>query len=268
MLRSTKQMEGHALQARDGQIGEIVDFYFDDHAWQVRYFVVETESSMDGRDVLISPHVVGAMDPTLNSFPVDLTMEQVRNSPSIDTDKPVSRQHEALLQQYYGWPAYWLPLSGAGEFAVPFYFPPPPAAGSEPGAAPAKSAGDPHLRSANDTVGYHIEATDGGVGHVEDFLIDEAGWAIRYLAVDTRNWWPGRKVIVAPTWIRDVSWETRRVHVDLTRSAVKAGPPYEGTASWTPAYAAELHDHYQKPRYPDWEKPTAAGTTKSPPDRV
>ncbi|MES2695139.1 MAG: PRC-barrel domain-containing protein [Verrucomicrobiota bacterium] len=264
MFRSTKQMKGHALRARDGDIGEVKDFYFDDRQWQIRYLVVETGAWLQSRRVLLSPAAVGGMDGSLKTFPVDLTMEQVRNSPGIDTDKPVSRQHEEELHAYYGWPAYWAPTLGIGDLGVPLMPPPAPEPPTE-GNAPLRRTGDPHLRSANHTTGYTIEATDGSIGHVDDYLIDDDGWRIRYLVIDTRNWWPGKKVLVAPGWIRDVSWESHSVHLDINRDAVKASPAYEGSEQWTSAYAAQLHDHYARPRYSDWDKDVTAGAPRLQP---
>lgn len=266
MLRNTKQMEGRALRARDGVIGEVKDFYFDDHHWHVRYLVVETGAWLKKRKVLISPDAIGAMDWGLQVFPVDLTMDQVRNSPSIDTDKPVSRQHEETLRQYYGWPPYWGAVFAEGGIATPTLTPTPAANTSEPGLtdgdAPLRPKGNPYLRSAKDTTNYHIAASDGKIGHLEDFLIDDDAWRIRYLVIDTRNWLPGKKVIVAPGWIREVNWETRTVYVDLTRDAIKASPPFEASIPWNPAYAAELHDYYGRPRYSDWDQDITAGAPK------
>lgn len=252
LLRNAKQLEGHALRARDGVIGRVKDFYFDDHHWHIRYCVLETGQWLQSRRVLISPVVLGDYDAASREFPVDLTMEQVRTSPDFDTAKPVSRQHEEALRQHYGWPGYWDPVFGAGGLAAPIIVPTPAANTSEPGLTdgdrPLKKHGDPFLRSVNDTIGYHIEASDGPIGHAEDFLIDDADWRIRYLVVDTRNWWPGGKVIVAPAWILDVSWEKSRVTVDLTRDMVRHSPPYESTMPWSEDYAAALHEHYARPR--------------------
>lgn len=252
LLRNAKQLEGHALRARDGAIGQVKDFYFDDHHWHIRYCVVETGKWLQSRRVLISPAVMGDYDPALRVFPVDLTMEQVRTSPDVDTAKPVSRQHEEALRQHYGWPGYWDGVFGAGGLATPITTPTPAANTSEPGLTdgdmPLKKRGDPYLRSVNDTIGYHLEASDGAIGHAEDFLIDDKDWRIRYIVVDTRNWWPGKKVIVAPAWILDVSWEKARVVVDLTRDMIKNSPPYEPTMSWSEDYAVALHEHYGRPR--------------------
>jgi hypothetical protein len=195
---------------------------------------------------------MGDYDATLQVFPVDLTTEQVRTSPDVDTEKPVSRQHEQVLRQHYGWPGYWEGVFGAGGLAAPIMTPTPAANTSEPGLTdedlPLKKPGDPFLRSVNDTIGHHIEATDGAIGHAEDFLINDKDWRIRYLVIDTRNWWPGKKVIVAPEWIHNVNWENRRVVVDLTRDAIRKSPPYEPTMPLSEGYAAQLHEHYGRPR--------------------
>ena len=260
MVRNLKQIEGRALQARDGIIGEIKDVYFDDHTWHIRYLVVETGAWLHKRKVLVSPEAFSGLDWKLQVFPVNLTIDQVRNSPAIDTAKPVSRQHEETLRQYYGWPPYWGAVFAEGGIVTPL----PPANTAEPGLtdgnAPLRHpTGDPHLRSANDTRNYHIEARDGSIGHLEDYLIDESGWRIRYFVIDTRNWWPGKKVLVAPAWATHISWEQRQVKVDLTRAAIRSSPPYEPSAPWNVDYPAELHDYYARPRYSDWDRDITAG---------
>src|SRR5688572_14442041 len=167
MVRNLKQIEGRALKARDGILGEVRDVYFDDRDWHVRYLVVQTGTWLHRRKVLISPEAFCGLDWGLQVFPVNLTTEQVRNSPGIDTDKPVTRQHEEALRQYYGWPPYWGPIFADGGLAAPILAPTAAANTSAPGLtdgnAPLRK-GDPHLRSANDTRGYHIEASDGPIG--------------------------------------------------------------------------------------------------------
>lgn len=265
MLRNLKQIEGRSLQAQDGVVGEVKDVYFDDHHWHVRYLVVQTGAWLHKRKVLISPEVLSGLDWSRQAFPVNLTIDQVRNSPSIDTDEPVSRQHEETLRQYYGWPPYWGGVFTEGGIVPPPITTPIPAGNtSEPGLTDGEAPlrrpnGNPYLRSANDTLHSHIEAEDGSIGHVADFLFDDDAWRVRYLVIDTRNWLPGRKVIVAPEWIRDVSWERRAVRVDLTRDAIKNSPLYDPEAPWNAAYAAELHDYYGRPRYSDWDKDIVAG---------
>jgi uncharacterized protein YrrD len=259
MLQNLKQIEGRAIQARDGTLGEVKDFYFDDAHWHIRYLVVETGAWLNSRRVLISPDVIRATASDRDVIPVDLTTEQVRNSPEVNADNPVARDQEAALRTYYGWPSYWDTFASVAAPIIntlgPGYIPP---------AVPTVPAGDPHLRSANQMIGCHIEATDGEIGHVEDFLIDENGWRMRYLVIDTGNWLPGRKVIVAPNWIGGVRWEDRAVTLGLTRQSIESSPPYKATASWNRDYVERLHDYYGLPRPADLQAGPVPSDPKAP----
>jgi hypothetical protein len=117
-----------------------------------------------------------------------------------------------------------------------------------------RESADENLHSASDVIGTYVQASDDDVGHVEDFLVDDRTWAIRYLLVDTRNWLPGRKVLIAPAWIRSVSWEESKVHVDLSRSEVEAAPEYDPSRPLERALEARLHEHYRRPTYWDLEQ--------------
>lgn len=258
MLQNLKHIEGRALQARDGTLGEVKDFYFDDAHWHVRYLAVETGAWLNSRRVLISTDAVHAMQDNPDVLGVDLTMEQVRESPELNADHPVAHEQEAALRNYYGWPAYWNAFASVAGPIINTLGP-----GFMPTAAPVGKTNDPHLRSANQLIGCQIEATDGSIGHVEDFLIDEKGWRMRYLVIDTGHWLPGRKVIVAPSWVRDVSWDKQTVSIGLTQESVKASPTYEASASWNREYVERLHDYYGLPRPADSDTestgPGAAG---------
>ena len=257
MLRPARDLKGCELHARDGAIGQVDDLFFDDRHWTVRYFVVATGSwlSLNGRDrgdVLVSPVAISPEHGADRALAVALTCEQVRNSPPVDTRQPVSREHEAALIQYYNWPAYWgaagFPDAGLGLPMLPMS---PSAATSgartEPARPPAVVHEDPHLRSAEAVRGHLIEATDGTLGHVEDFLIDEANWEIRALIVDTRNWWPGKKVLVPPQSIEEVGWSEARVRVHLSREAIKASPTYEAGRPLPGDFVDQLAAH-RRPR--------------------
>lgn len=258
MLRNAKELEGHTLHARDGTLGHVQDFFFDDREWTVRYLVADTGAWLASRKVLISPVAVRQVEWQERSIAVNLTQAQVRNSPGIDTEQPVSREHEAALTQYYSWPAYWgavgFPDVGFGGPIMPMVplVPLPVKDESAMERATASAATvevNHHLRSVRAVTGHAIDATDGRIGHVEDFLIDDQSWAIRYLVIDTRNWWPGKRVVIAPEWIREVGWEDAQVHVDLTRAAVKASPAYDPASTLTSDYSAKLHEHYGRPRH-------------------
>jgi sporulation protein YlmC with PRC-barrel domain len=260
MLRNVKDLRGYAIRASDGMIGRVDDFYFDDEDWGVRYLVVDTGSWLAGRKVLISPIAVGHAGWMARRLPVALTRAQVEHSPDIDTRRPVSRQHEAQYFGYYGYPYYW---SGAGLWGMGAY----PGSLTTQGeveenlkAHGAHAAPDDcHLRSSNAVIGHHVAATDGDIGHLEDLLVDDHTWAIRYLVVNTSNWWRGHRVLVAPEWIQDVSWPEAKVSVDLTRQAVKDAPPYESAAKLDRQLEEAVHEHYNRPGY--W---TSTGSRRQP----
>ena len=252
MLRNVNDLRGYAIRATDGVIGTVDDFYFDDEDWGIRYLVVDTGNWLSGRKVLISPIALGSPDWMTQELPVSLTKRQVEHSPDIDTKKPVSRQHEAEYFGYYGYPYYW---GGAGLWGMGAY---PGSLTTESrieeklkaeGAHATRTPDDCHLRSSNAVIGHHIEATDGDIGHLQDLLVDDYTWAIRYLIVDTSNWWGGHHVLVAPQWIVDVNWMEAKVSVDLTRQAVKDAPPYDSAAQLDRQREQEMYEHYGRPGY-------------------
>jgi uncharacterized protein YrrD len=256
MLRSATEIQDYAISATDGDIGHVKDFYFDDHAWVIRYLVVNTGSWLAGRRVLISPIALGKPNWTERQLPVHITKQQVTDSPDIDTDRPVSRQQEQDYYGYYGYPNYWGGIGIWGGGYYPDYLrtgPREDASASDYRRERAQVAlaegSDPRLRSCQEVVGYHIDAIDGEIGHVASMLVDERSWAIRYLVVDTSNWWGGHKVLIAPEWISRVSWDSRQVTVGLTRQAVKESPNYSSTEELNRSSETGLYAHYGRLAY-------------------
>lgn len=251
MLRDMKKMQGFTIQATDGEIGKVHDFYFEDQTGMVRYLVVDTGGWLSEQLVLIAPEAIGQPDRTQKKLPVNLTKVQIENSPTIGIDQPVSRQMETHLRDYYGWDPYWQ-MTLANNPWQSMGAPAPDREGqlgqqalSQEGVAvPTLEAQDSHLRSSEEVIGYHIQAEDGEIGHVETFLVDEEDWRIRYLVVDTRNWLPGNKVLVAPEWMDHIDWAERKVHVNLTRQQIKSSPTYEDTKPVSREYEKEIYKHY------------------------
>jgi uncharacterized protein YrrD len=242
-LRSLKDLEGYKIAEKDGHIGKVHDFFFDDEFWVVRYLVVDTGSWLPGRKVLLSPGVLLTPDWNAREFTVALTRDQVKNSPDIDTDKPVSRQREMELRTYYGWPFYW---TGGGAWPEPIPLMPP----LEPPPPKTREEGDPHLRSVREMIGYNIEADDGEIGFVDDFIAEEETWVIRYLVVSTHKWLPGRKVLVAPHWIAGrISWAKQTVKLNMSRASVKNSPEFDPSAPVNREYETRLYDYYGRPKY-------------------
>jgi hypothetical protein len=254
MLRNAKSLKGFRLGALDGEIGRVRDFYFDDQMWTIRYLIADTGRWLPERLVLISPHALKRPNAEDNVIDVALTKRQIEDSPSINTDMPVSRQHEMDYHRYYGWPPYWdgPGLWGSGPFPI-FY-------GDGGGTVESRvhrvHQGDPHLRSVSEVLGNHIQAKDGEIGHVEDFIFDDENWAIRYMEIDTRNWWPGKKVLIAPQWIENVSWEKSKVFVDLTLDTIKGAPEYDPTVGISRDYERRLFEHHHREAY--WQNEVPA----------
>jgi sporulation protein YlmC with PRC-barrel domain len=244
MLIEAKELKGYQLDSIDGSIGSAREFYFDDKYWSIRYLVARTAGWLSGRKVLLSPYSVTGIDPVDETVSISLTKKQIEDSPSIDDDEPVSRQFEDSYYDYYGYPAYW-----AGSYMWGYY----PYLERDNtrwnGGDLNRTTWDRHLRSTHEVTGYNILATDGEIGHVEDFIIDEETWAIRYLVVATTNFWPGKKILVSPQWIKSVSWEDREVVVDLSRETIKKAPAYVEDDGITREYETGLYGHYNRDGY-------------------
>ena len=252
MLFNASEIKGYAIAASDGNIGTVTDLLFDDAGWLVRWLVVETGNWLSGRKVLLPTSTLGHANASRREFSAKLTMQQVKDSPNIDTERPVSRQMETNIYGHYGWNPYWgnglymgaYGYSG-GMGASPFLGAGPNAWRSENEAAKAqRERYDPNLRSINAVEGYHIQATDGGIGHVEDFLVEEADWSIHYLVVDTRNWWPGKKVLISPRSAKEVSWTDRSVDVNVDRQTVKNSPTYDASTAVDRDYQDHFNNYY------------------------
>jgi hypothetical protein len=244
MLISATSLKGFKLQGLDGEMGKAREFYFDDRFWTVRYLVADTGGWLMGREVLISPYALVGVIKEEEQIVVNLTKKQIEESPSLDIDKPVSRQYEEDYYGYHGWPTYWSGTEMWGHF---------------PGivrdsdlwnsAVDGKWAWDPHLRSTHEVTGYDIAAKDGELGHVEDFIIDDETWAIRYVVMTTRYWLPGKRFLIAPKWIEGVNWGESNISVNLTRDEIKASPEYTEESLLTRLYEIGLHEHYNRPGY-------------------
>jgi hypothetical protein len=261
MLWSFEELKGYGLRTTDGSLGSVHDLLFDDAHWTARWLVVDT-AWLFGRRVLIAPQALGHPDADAREFPINLTQEKIKNAPDVDTDRPVNRQHEADLYGYYGYGPYWTTMDNAWIGGVAGVTLPPRMPLGHPERMPAGeeaemraagaryiNEGDPHLRSARDVIGYYIRETDDAVGSVADLLIDEEGWVIRYLVVDTGTWLSGRKVLIAPSWVSDIDWALQQVQVQLTRAAIEASPEYNPDLSLDRDYEEQLHSHYGRPGY-------------------
>ena len=244
MLNDAKTLVGFGLNSLNGEIGKVEEFYFDDQYWVIRYLVADTGNWLTGRQVLISPYALVGVNNEEQNITIELTKKQIEESPSLDSDRPVSRQFEEAYYEHYEWPIYWGGPDVGGSYP---YIVSNPEEWRKP--TRGEKSWNPHLNSTYEVTGYHIQSEDGEIGHVEDFIIDDQTWAIRYLVIDTRNWWPGKMILVSTQWIDHVSWSNSKVFVNLTREAIRQSPEYTKGSLLARDYETALHRHYGRQGY-------------------
>lgn len=248
MLRSVNEIINYVLEAKDGEIGRCKDFLFDETNWVVRYMVADTGKWLPKRKVLLSPISLGQPEWTSGRFPVNLSREQIENAPSLAAEKPVSRIYEEQFMDYYGYPYYWVgdALWAHEPYAHRLF-----------GVSKQKAQNirqmenkDNHLRSVKEIKGYGIRAIDGSIGHVQDCIVEDDSWVLRYVVVDTLNILPGgKKVLISPEWTEEIYWAGQSIQVGLTRDQVKNSPEYQPDAPINREYETVLYDFYGKPHY-------------------
>jgi hypothetical protein len=249
MLYNASGLIGYAINASDGAIGEVADFLFDDHAWTCRWAVVDTGGWFGGRQVLLPLKSAVSPDVAARALNVEITRDQVKNSPGVDTRLPVSRQNEQSLLDFYGGEPYWPGFPAYPSAAIARPLPDPQPARPPEEIERERMAGDPDLRSTGEVTGYYLEAEDGEIGHIEEFLLDAEAWAIRYVVVDTKNWWPGKKTLILPGALSQIDWAGRSALVSLTREQIRNGPEYDPGKTVDRAYEQHFHDYYQYAPY-------------------
>jgi hypothetical protein len=240
-------LTGYPIKATDGQIGTVAGLMYGDSDWAIRWVIVDTGDWLSGRRVLLPVAALGQPDPESHDLPVTLTMQQVRDSPDVDVSQMLSQQSESLVREHYDMPhgrdhVLWAARDGKSSDVV------------APDAANILTADDPaglrgtrrvsQVRPISEIIGDSIEATDGDIGHAEDFLIDTALWQVRYLIVHTSSWWPGEKLLVSPMSIDWIDWARSIIHVGVTRQKVKDSPPYVPAETVDGAFEALFHSYY------------------------
>lgn len=256
MLRKASTLIGASIAAKDGEIGSVTDLLFDDENWSVRWMVVDPGTWLSARNVLLPSSHLKRVLPAARGILVDLTRDQVKSSPDVGTDLPVSRQTEASIYDHYGSIPYWpagasvdAPMEGYPGYLPPGHVAPPPARAATPDDRRRQLSGDPRLRSANEVTGHYVQGSDGEIGHVEDFLVDAEGWAIRYIIVDPKSWWPGKHVLIAPSWVEGIDWGGRIVRMSRSRDEIRNAPEYDPTQAIERDYESKLHRYHGRSEY-------------------
>jgi hypothetical protein len=249
MLRSVNEILGYRLTALDQDLGTCRDFLFDDRWWTIRHVLADTGGWLTGRKVLISPVMITKVDWKTRHIFLNVTSEQIEKCPAPEEDEPVSREHERKMSRYYGIPYYWTSAGLWGQAAYPWAL---ELGISKNWPEPDSEAGDTgssnFVRSLKEVTGYDIRATDGKVGHVEELIMDDKTWALRYVVVDTRNWLPGgRKVLLPLKWAGSVSWEKGAFEMDLSKADIENGPEFDPEKPVNVEYEAQVYDYYGRP---------------------
>ncbi len=256
MLQSVSDMENYAIISTTGRVGHVEDFFFDDEQWAIRYLVVDTAPLFFGRKVLISPFSITEVSTESGEAVLNVSKDKIKNSPEIDTARPISRQHETQLNDYYSWPSYWQEgglwyMANTPHAAVTSMQIEAEHQKESPPEGIPETVSDPHLRSTREVLTYEILGTDDQIGKANDFVVSEGDWALRYLIVDAGPWLLGKKAIIAVDWIQSVSWKESQITVDVSRGLVSNAPEFTSLGKVDRDYEKTLFSHYNRRGY--WE---------------
>ena len=252
MLISLKDLKGYSIQAKDGEIGKVEDFYFDGQDWIVRYLIDKTGFWLFGRQVLISPVSIMEINSDQMMIVVSLTRDQVEKSPSLEQGKPLTRDAEKRLANYYQWPSY---LGGSALAEAGYVQPQTPYPLNfkfDRGIAQDQEQTGPSLHSNGDVLSYSIATNNGDLGYVEDFIVDSKNWAIRYMLIEAKKGLNGKKILIAPEWIDWISWKKQRVSVSMDREKIQGCPNFDLSLPVQREYEELLYDHYECKKY--WDR--------------
>ncbi|MFW5897624.1 MAG: PRC-barrel domain-containing protein [Halanaerobium sp.] len=257
MLRKLKNLKGFTIHGRDGDLGKARDFYFDQHRFIMRYLLVDTGNWLKHEQTLISTDSFKEINYENNEILVDLSSDELEEAPSLEKNKPISKLMEEKVVKHFEWPLYWSthhPTDGpsiqSGSLIRKKLFNFENLDDQEK--EEKEKEIESNLRSFNEVRGYHIQAQDKEFGHLEDLFVDEENWIIRYLLIDTRNILPGKDVLIAPEWLKNISWNKEKIYVSKTKEEIKNAPEYreEKTDNLVHrSYEEKLYDHYDELKY-------------------
>ncbi len=257
MLRKLHSLKSFVVNGKNGKLGKVDDFYFDQEQFVVRYLVIDTGSWLEHEQTLISTHAIDNIDFDSSIIHVNLSSDELEDSPSIEKNEPISKSKEKALIEYFGWPDYWkkshssdseLIHAGITERKKLLNF---KTLQKEDEAKQKAKKVESNLRSLEEIRGYKIHAKDDKFGHLEDLFVEEEdSWIIRYLLIDTRNIMEGKLVIIAPEWIESINWFDKEIFIDKDKKEIEESPEYkEEKAPIDKSYEELLYDHYDEKKY-------------------
>lgn len=244
MKEGLSNLIGYSIETRDGLKGTVKDFLFDEEKWVVRYLVADLGIVFSGKKVVIPRAFLQQPDWTNEHFPIDLSKSDLEKCPPLESEPTISREYEETLNRHYEIENYWAfpyipPLS---ERAI--IYPPRPLK------VPTKVFDEKNakhkVRSFEEVKGYHIEATDGKIGHIDDLIVDEMDWQIVYALVDTKNWVPwSKRVLVGTHWMEEVSYVNEEIKINLDKETIKSAPEFDYSEPITDKYEKQLFKYYE-----------------------
>lgn len=216
------QLKTYFVEAIDGETGRVDDLYFHRGEWHIRYLLLRVAFEPEYRRVLLSTYSVQEVLTDRHVITLNLTRQQIRNSPETNVSQPISRPHEIELNQYYGWPADWL---AAEQDVTP--------TGELSGRAERQQAGDIEeytgaaLQGCDEVTGvFRIQANDGEIGKITDFIVDDESWLLRYVIAEYADSRTGY-VILATDMVERIDWVDGHFYVDAFVKTIREIPDYD-----------------------------------------
>ncbi|MDF1740950.1 MAG: PRC-barrel domain-containing protein [Verrucomicrobiales bacterium] len=251
-FRAVVPLKGATIETKDGKtVGKCGDFLFDDENWTIRYIVANTGGFFSRNEVLMSPFVF--KNPEFGNYHQSmqtvLSEDWIESSPPLEAHSPVSRKYELELARHFGYPLYWTGtyLWGGNPHPMPGMLDP-----NEPARHEEKMAeiGESRLRSCDEVVGYEVISNGESIGKVDDFIVETHPWRIRYLVVRTGNWMFGKRVILSPEWVADISWEENEITMTgPDREQIESAPAFDPSDGVNRDYEGRLYDYYGRRYY-------------------
>ena len=247
MLVLARSYQGYTLSASDRKVGKITDLYFDEEKWGVRYLVVHVGWPIFGRDALVSPLAVRAVDADFKRVLVNLDIETIENAPPLSPYQPISRQYEAYYHDYYDWPYYWFGDALWGLASTPEQL--QLIEQSIDQSLVHNDEVHTHLRSIHEIIGYSVMDAQQAIGTIEDVIIESDSWLIRYLVLRSPSWLPSKRHLISRDWVTGIDWSNQEATIELDHSMVEASPEYNPGMLVSRSYENRLYSHYGMETY-------------------
>ena len=246
MLYNFSELQKYVVKATNDEIGKVEDLYFEDTTWGIHYLVADTGNWLAENLVLLTPTKISEINEKERQVLFELSKKKIEDSPPVYQDKPVYRQKELEILDYYkDWPHYWAAFSQAPPPTMPVILARRKNKDSQKSSQDYEDQNNAHLRSCQEVTNYNLHATDGKFGHVEDFLVNDQNWKIEFFVVDTKNWLPfSKKVLISPKWINKIIWASEEVKVNLAQDLIKNSPEYDHTKPILQEYIDVLYEYY------------------------